>query len=81
YRFTTKSFATLDLGASRQQTDTTRSSSPANRRSTLTLLPGLGFNLNLLRFLYLQLNLNYSHPLAPTPPRSLALSGRITGQF
>jgi len=43
--------------------------------------PTVPLGSRLLRFLYLQLNLNYSHPLAASPPRSLFLAGRITGQF
>jgi hypothetical protein len=79
YRFTTKSFATLDLGASRSNVDTIPSSRIPARSSQVSLLPGLGLNLNLLRFLYLNLSHTSSLPLNGSPTHTL--SGRITGQF
>jgi len=45
----------------------------------VSILPGLGVNLNLLRFLYLQFSYTGSLPLSGGATHTL--SGRITGQF
>ncbi len=77
-RFSDKSYVTLDLGASRQTSDTT-SIRPAAFSTKYSVLPGLGLNLNLFRFLYLQLNYQANLPLSG--PGTHTVSTKVTGQF
>ena len=75
YRFSPRSYATVDLGLSRQ----TSRSTVTDPESVVSILPGLGVNLNLLRFLYLQFSYTGSLPLSGGATHTL--SGRVTGQF
>jgi hypothetical protein len=75
FRFDTRSYATLDIGASRN----TSQSSISNLESGISLLPGAGLNLNLFRFLYIQLNYNSTIPLSGIASHSI--TARFTGQF
>jgi hypothetical protein len=80
FNFSSRSYATVDFGASRQQSDSTFSgSSLLSSHSSISLLPGAGFSLNLFRFLYLQLNCQSNFVLSGTATHTV--SSRITGQF
>jgi hypothetical protein len=75
FRFGSRSLATVNLGLSH----TSAHSSIANRQSQMALLPGAGFNLNLFRFLYLQMD--YQGSLPDSGAATHSLSAKITGQF
>ena len=80
FNFSSRSYATIDLGASRQQADSLfPNSSHDTRHSSISLLPGAGFSLNLFRFLYLQLNYQSNFVLSGSATHTV--SSRITGQF
>jgi hypothetical protein len=80
FNFSSRSYATIDLGASRQQSDSLFSNSqPATRNSSVSLLPAAGFNVNLLKFLYVQFSYQSNFVLSGTATHTL--STRITGQF
>jgi hypothetical protein len=75
FRFDTRSYATIDLGASRKTTQ----SSVSSLESDISFLPGVGVSLNLFRFLYVQLNYAASIPMSGTASHSFTT--RLTGQF
>lgn len=70
-RFGTRSYITADLGAVRR---TATGTTPA-----FSFLPGAGMNLNVFRFLYLQLTCSATLP--PGGAAAGAVSGSISGQF
>ncbi|HEC77623.1 MAG TPA: hypothetical protein ENI34_00590 [candidate division WOR-3 bacterium] len=70
-RFTARSFVTLDFGGAKQN-------NYLNGES-YTLISGLGCNLNIFKFLYLQCDYTVTYPLDSTTTHFL--TAKITGQF
>ena len=71
FRFNSRSFAAVNMGASRQ--------TPVSGSAVLSLIPGAGLNVNLFRFLYIQIDEQSTFPLGA--PASHQVSAKVTGQF
>jgi len=80
FRFNSRSYATVGFGmACEQRTFSATGSGWVPDPWKVSLRPAAGFNLNLLKFLYVQLNYQSAFVLSGTPTHTL--SGRLTAQF
>jgi hypothetical protein len=71
FRFNARSFITLSLGGDRQASYASR--------TTYSVIPGAGLNLNFFRFLYIQIDCQSTLPFSGAS--SHLISTRLTGQF